>query len=480
MKTVAQIEYADYQKVIASLAHPEHQVAFSLPPALVKFTAGIKGILNTLVAQTKLGFTELLRAFASRDAYAFFKAIKFNLDLLLKGLHAVTSLVPQGLKAFFKWLHDTGALAKLRDGAMSVDDFLKEHPILRKLAGPALAGLLLWMWINTAFVGDPWYDFDMSAIGAALFGHYSIYDLFASPEGLTGLAIFATAMLVPGGVGVAWLGDTVANLIAGVAMTLARTVAPKVFSAIHKLISKHPVLKETAMTTAQRSTTKEAAAPLPAEAYDYFLFQGRKAYTLETSRGSLTLQPRAIYGVRPSTNGKFIRLIMLSAPNKVYTISYDEGAYLAKNSIAKSATGSNPVVPKATPINTIMKPGLYRLGAEAAMALTGARVPSPLTVEALAASKYTSSLVADTVGSTDPFCAIVSNSGAFLFRGAVVKTIKLASRADLTNLQVMQVLGELIANGGEELELDLGASRASGCMVWSNPQSGSYLVCNAP
>ena len=72
----------------------------------------------------------------------------------------------------------------------------------------------------------------------------------------------------------------------------------------------------------------QIAAPLPDTAYDYYrMTQG--PFKLMCATGELFLVRGDVFGVRPSTNGKLIRLIKLGAPNKVYTLNFGEGRRLA-------------------------------------------------------------------------------------------------------------------------------------------------------
>lgn len=237
------ITYEDYCIAVASVQLSPNKVqALSLPGPLMKLVAALKENLTAICEAAGVGMRELLRALANRDAFAFFKAIKFNLSLLMRGFHYLVALIPRGLTALFRELQDAGVLQRIQDGALAVDDFLANHPVAKRLAGPALAALLFWMWTQAMFVGDPWTDFDFSQITAALAGHYTFYDLFASPEGLAGLAIFAAGLLTPG-LGIAWLGSDLANIVLACAWTVSRKHFPNLASRLKKLIPKMRVIQ---------------------------------------------------------------------------------------------------------------------------------------------------------------------------------------------------------------------------------------------
>jgi hypothetical protein len=72
------------------------------------------------------------------------------------------------------------------------------------------------------------------------------------------------------------------------------------------------------------------AAPLSEDAYQFFTFQGKKPVSLDF-RGKESMVDKGMrFGVRPSSNGKFIRLIFPHNKNRVFTISLDKAKELAK------------------------------------------------------------------------------------------------------------------------------------------------------
>ena len=212
--------YEQYCSVIACLSRPDGvEQAFSFPGPLLKFMHEVKGVANELMEQAKIGWDDLCAALANRSIFDFLKAIKFNFVLLLKGLNGLTKLIPMGLHALVEELMHTGIMKSIQAGTLKIDDFLEAHPVVKKLAGPVLAAFLFWVWLNMSFVGNVGTDFDMSAIGLALIGHFTITDLFASQAGVETLALLATGMM---GFGVAWLGSSMLNALVGLAYTGAK------------------------------------------------------------------------------------------------------------------------------------------------------------------------------------------------------------------------------------------------------------------
>ncbi len=68
-----------------------------------------------------------------------------------------------------------------------------------------------------------------------------------------------------------------------------------------------------------------------ADEYQWLRHQGGKL-TLQTSKGPLVIDKNEVYGVRPSSNGKHIRLVQAEdhGINKVMTITLDDAKKLAK------------------------------------------------------------------------------------------------------------------------------------------------------
>lgn len=237
------VSYDQYCIALASMRLPANKVqAFNLPGPLAKFVNDLKGQLQEMAELVGVGLRDLIRALMNRNAFALLKALRFNLTMLVKGMRALLGIVPRGLAALFRELQDSTVLQRIKDGALKVDDFFDAHPIIKKLSGPVLAALLFWMWTQAMFIGDPWTDLDMSTIGAALTGRYSFTDLFTTPEGLAGLALFASGILLPG-IGVAWLGSNSANVVLALLFTVARKTFPPLAARLKAAIPKTRPIK---------------------------------------------------------------------------------------------------------------------------------------------------------------------------------------------------------------------------------------------
>lgn len=70
--------------------------------------------------------------------------------------------------------------------------------------------------------------------------------------------------------------------------------------------------------------------------YDMFQYGGKRPFPLDFRGKEVLLEPGMKFGVRKSSNGKQIRLILADDVNKVFTISLDTAKKLAKNIKGKS------------------------------------------------------------------------------------------------------------------------------------------------
>lgn len=165
---------------------------------LTQFIEHFRKITERIAEEVGIELKQVIEAFQTKPMLAFFKAIKFSVSMLLKPIKAFADLYKAGILKVFEELHKTGVFQRLHSGALKVDEFLDQYPIMRRLAGPAVAGLLLWMWTSANFTGSPALDMDLTAVlKAALAGNWSAAELFTSPEGLAALGLLITGLTLP-------------------------------------------------------------------------------------------------------------------------------------------------------------------------------------------------------------------------------------------------------------------------------------------
>lgn len=157
-----------------------------LKDLLVKFGEDIAQIAKEKGLQIK----DIAMAFASKNVFSLLKGFKFNFSLILKSLKEAAALINKGILGVFRHLENTGVVNALRKGTMKIDEVLNKYPLLKRVGGIVLAGLLLYMWMNMSYVGDISYDFDTDDIVNALLGKFDLTDLFLSAGGMRDLFIF--------------------------------------------------------------------------------------------------------------------------------------------------------------------------------------------------------------------------------------------------------------------------------------------------
>lgn len=140
--------------------------------------------ISELAKEKGIQLKDLAKAFADKGLFNLLKSVKFNLSGLVKALHLASSLIDKGLLKVFHQLQDTGLIAKLRSGAIKLNDLIVKYPILKHVTGIAIAGLLLYMWISMSFTGNVSNDFDLSNVIDALQGNFSLDQLLLSPSGM--------------------------------------------------------------------------------------------------------------------------------------------------------------------------------------------------------------------------------------------------------------------------------------------------------
>jgi len=142
--------------------------------------------------------------------------------------------IRQGLFEIFSELYKTKIYQKIRQGTIKFDEFAEKYPLLKKVTGSVVAGLLFFMWTQMTFIGNLDYDFDFTNIALALKGAYSLEDIFGSPDGLMLIGLFATGSIIS----VPWLGRTIYNLMLAIFYTGIKHTAKSELPAVRKIREK--------------------------------------------------------------------------------------------------------------------------------------------------------------------------------------------------------------------------------------------------
>ena len=189
----------------------------NLARGLVRVFQELRYNIQKIGRDFTMNVNELISAFKDRNVYDMLRAFGFNFRLVFRSIGAFTNALRGGLLEVFKELARTKTFQKIRRGAIKVDQVLDKYPILKRLTGVVVAGLLLYIWLNMTFIGDLDYDFNFSDTVAALHGSFSIADIFTSPEGLMLVTLFGTGFAF--GLSVPWLGKSLYNLTVAIVYT---------------------------------------------------------------------------------------------------------------------------------------------------------------------------------------------------------------------------------------------------------------------
>jgi hypothetical protein len=182
------------------------------------------GFIKELASLASLKLIDLVKLFMDKVVFKFFAKIKFSMDWLFK-------LVKKGFKAYkdvIKAIGDYLASTKVgkwtEEKLKDLDAFLATHPKTKRIAGMAVAGILIYIWLNMTFTGNADYDFDMTDMILALGGGFTLSSLFAGPEGMALLTLFATGMI---GLSFPWPGPQHFQFIGAVLYGSAKLVGKK-------------------------------------------------------------------------------------------------------------------------------------------------------------------------------------------------------------------------------------------------------------
>jgi len=176
---------------------------------LVRVFSELKSSLEDISKEFKINTKTIIASFTQRDIFGVLKAFAFNLRLILRAFNELTGFIRKGLFEIFREIFRLKIFEGIRRGAIKVDEVINRYPLLKKVTGIVLAGLILYMWLQMTFIGDLEYDFNYETIVLALKGTFSIADLFVSPEGLMLLTLFGVGAIF--GLSVPWLGKSLYN-----------------------------------------------------------------------------------------------------------------------------------------------------------------------------------------------------------------------------------------------------------------------------
>lgn len=193
---------------------------FAIPGRLKKIWEFIKGLAERI----SIKIIDLVKLFLDKVVFKFFAKIKFSFkylfDLVKKGFKYYKDVI----KAIGDYLAKTRVGKWTEEKLKALDKFLATHPKTKRIAGVAVAALLIYIWLNMTFTGDADFDFDMTDMITALGGSFTLSTLFAGASGMALLMLFATGAL---GLSFPWPGPQHFQFIGAVVYGSAKLVGKK-------------------------------------------------------------------------------------------------------------------------------------------------------------------------------------------------------------------------------------------------------------
>lgn len=190
---------------------------FKLPEIIRKQVTFVK----KLARDTGFKFSSLLSFFKDKRIFKFFTKIKFSFVQLHKLLKTGFKAYQDILDAISDFIAQSPIGQFKEKKLKQLDEFLQKHPKTRRLAGLAVAALLVYIWFNMTFTGDPQFDFDMSDLIDAVSGSFTLAKLFSGTQGTKLLLLFATGAI---GLSFPWPGPARIQFAIGIIQTLATQV----------------------------------------------------------------------------------------------------------------------------------------------------------------------------------------------------------------------------------------------------------------
>jgi hypothetical protein len=176
--------------------------------------------IKEFAIETGFKVADLLKLFMEKTVFKLFQIIGWSMsnlfDLMKQGFEAYKNLQ----LALADFIGNTKAVDWTKDKLKELDYFLKTHPKTKRVAGVAVAGLLVYIWMTMTFTGDFIDDFSIDVVFQALGGSYSLFEFFGTNSGIRILLLFATGAFT--GFSFPWPGSSLVEFTVAILVTLAK------------------------------------------------------------------------------------------------------------------------------------------------------------------------------------------------------------------------------------------------------------------
>lgn len=177
-------DYSDYLKAISLFEQYKNNTLNE--GILDTLTSSIKDkyeFIKTIASNSNQKLEDIISLFKNSKVYNFFKKIGWSIKEFFQMIQNGYKAYVNFHKVIHQWLLDnkyTSSFMKWTDEKIKeLHDFLEQNPMIKKMSGPIISGFLLYMWFESANLGEIG-DFDTSDIFKALTGHYNLYNLLGN------------------------------------------------------------------------------------------------------------------------------------------------------------------------------------------------------------------------------------------------------------------------------------------------------------
>lgn len=207
------IYYDDYVSVLETISRTS--LNEDIIPAAIYTTGKLANLynsakreLNKIAKKLNLGVASIIVAFYDPSIYNIVRAFRFNFSAMFEAVSGAAEILRAGLYDVLTDLANTETIQAIGKGLITIDELLDKYPLLRKLTGPMLAGLMIYMWLSMTFIGSVKYDMNLKNIALAAVGKYTLRDMLSNNDGRSMIVLFGTGSVVS----FPWLGAAVINL----------------------------------------------------------------------------------------------------------------------------------------------------------------------------------------------------------------------------------------------------------------------------
>jgi hypothetical protein len=207
-------EYWQFCEYVISSNYGELLIEWSLP----KFLQDKIHFVKELAIETGIHIKDLFTLFMNKWVFKLFSILKWSfvnlVDYIKKGYKVYSSIH----EIIHEWLQKNKVVKWTSDKAKELGDFLEKHPMIKKIGGVVLAGLLMYLFFFGSNLGHLGIDFDLSSVIDALTGHLNIGHFLAGPDGIA-LIIAIASSAIGFSIGYGGISNT-AKFILGLVYTL--------------------------------------------------------------------------------------------------------------------------------------------------------------------------------------------------------------------------------------------------------------------